>query len=89
MREISRPDRAMTPPTKGRPLATAKPPSVASLGVRVRLVPVARDRELARLIRSCDALRTEWECLFQRIVELLNEDDRGSRGDGLSSSPDE
>jgi hypothetical protein len=64
-------------------------PTVASLGVQVRLIPMDqdRDKELARLIASCENLRNECERLFRRIVELLNED-RCSAQDGPSSSSD-
>jgi hypothetical protein len=49
--------------------------TVASLGSRVRLIPVApdRDRQIADLIASCETLRSEWECLFQRIIAHLND----------------
>jgi hypothetical protein len=64
-------------------------PTVASLGVQVRLIPIDQDREkeLAKLIAACESLRNECERLFCRIVELLNED-RCSAQDGPSSSPD-
>jgi len=67
----------------------AGPPTVASLGLRVRLIPVDADREgkLARLIASGETLRLEWESLFQQVVELLQEDVRAVRdSDGSSSS---
>jgi hypothetical protein len=52
-------------------------PTVASLGVRVRLVPAEPDRqeEIAHLIMACETLRAEWERLFQRMIDLLNEGD--------------
>jgi hypothetical protein len=64
-------------------------PTVASLGVQVRLIPIDQDREqeLARLIAACEILRNECESLFRRIAELLNED-RCSAQDGPSSSSD-
>lgn len=51
-------------------------PTVASSGVQVRLVPINQDREkeLKRLIVAYESLRNECECLFRRIVEVLNED---------------
>ena len=62
-------------------------PTVASLGVQVRLVPTDMDREskLARLIASGETLRLEWESLFQQMVELLNSDVRSIQ-DSCSSS---
>jgi hypothetical protein len=56
--------------------AGCKPKTVASLGMRVRLVPadLDRDRQLSDLIASCELLRAEWERLFQLIVAHLNED---------------
>ena len=64
-------------------------PTVASLGVQVRLIPVDQDREkeLAKLIAACEILRNECERLLCRIVELLNEG-RCSAKDGPSSFPD-
>lgn len=63
-------------------------PSVASLGVQVRLIPIDQDqKELARLIAVCAILRNDCERLFRRIVEVLNED-RCSAQDGPSSSSD-
>jgi hypothetical protein len=59
--------------------------------VRVRLVPIDADREskLARLIASGEALRLEWESLFQQVVDLLSEDVRGvQESDSSSHSPD-
>jgi hypothetical protein len=63
-------------------------PTVASLGVQVCLIPTDqnRERELAKLIASCEILRNECECLFDRIVELLNED-RCSVHHRVSPSP--
>ena len=63
-------------------------PTVASLGVQVRLVPTDIDREskLARLIVSGETLRLEWESLFQQVIDLLNHDGR-SIHDSDSSSP--
>jgi hypothetical protein len=68
---------------------SASRPTVASLGVQVRLIPIDQDREkeLARLIAACEILRDKCESLFCRIVELLN-DDRCSAQDGPSSSRD-
>ena len=66
-------------------------PTVASLGIQVRLIPTDQDREreLERLIGSCEILRNECECLFGRIIELLHEDRcRAQDSDGPSSSLD-
>ncbi|MCB5173580.1 hypothetical protein [Microvirga lenta] len=64
-------------------------PTVASLGLQVRLVSIDqnREKELARLIVACESLRNECERLFRRIVAVLNED-RGSAQDGPSSPSD-
>jgi hypothetical protein len=64
-------------------------PTVASLGVRVRLVPIDLDREskLARLIASGETLRLEWESLFQQVVDLLNNDIRSVPDIDSSSHP--
>jgi hypothetical protein len=54
----------------------------------VRLVPVDADRErqIASLIASCETLRAEWERLFQRVVDLLNNDERQGRDNDRRSS---
>jgi hypothetical protein len=64
-------------------------PTVASLRMQVRLVPIDADREskLARLIASGETLRLEWESLFQQIVELLNNDVRSVQDSDSSSHP--
>ncbi len=64
-------------------------PTVASLGVQVRLVPmdVDRERKLARLIASGETLRLEWESLFQQVLDLLSDDVRGVQDSDRSSSP--
>ena len=51
------------------------PPMVASLGVRVRLVPADRDqeRQLDDLIASFRILSAEWELLFQQVINTLSE----------------
>jgi hypothetical protein len=66
----------------------ASRPTVASLGVQVRLIPIDQDREkeLAKLIAACEILRNECESLFRRIVELLNEDCCSAQDDPSSSS---
>jgi hypothetical protein len=53
--------------------------TVASSGVRVRLVRVDadREREVSDLIASYERLCVEWRCLFERAAELLGEDFRG------------
>ncbi|WP_147707150.1 hypothetical protein [Microvirga massiliensis] len=66
-------------------------PTVASLGLQVRLIPIDqhRERELERLIASCEILRTECERLFRRTIELLYEERcRVQDSDGPSSSLD-
>jgi len=62
-------------------------PTVASLGVQVRLVPIGIDREsnLARLIASGETLRLEWESLLQQIVDLLSDDVRSVQDSDSSS----
>jgi hypothetical protein len=46
--------------------------------MRVRLIPADqdRDRQLADLIASCETLHVEWELLFRRIINYLEEDAR-------------
>ena len=48
---------------------------VASLGMRVRLVPADRDheRQLEDLIASFKTLSAEWELLFQQVINILSE----------------
>jgi hypothetical protein len=64
-------------------------PTVASLGVQVRLVPVDVNREskLARLIASGETMRLEWESLFQQVLDLLSDDVRGVQDSDRSSRP--
>ena len=64
-------------------------PTIASLGVRVRLVPVdpERERDIADLIASLETLHAEWERRFRRLIALLQEDGRGGRGSDRPSSP--
>ncbi|GEO14637.1 hypothetical protein MAE02_23330 [Microvirga aerophila] len=64
------------------------PLTVASLGMRVRLIRADqdRDRQLADLIASCETLRAQWELLFRRIIDCLDDDDRKGRGRNDSSS---
>jgi len=52
--------------------------TVASLGVRVRLVPAEGDRarDLARLITACETLSAEQRHLLQRIKDILSESAR-------------
>ncbi len=66
-------------------------PTVASLGVRVRLVPAEphRQEEIAHLIATSEILRAEWERLFQRVIDLLNEDDSQTQGGDSRSPPSE
>ncbi len=66
-------------------------PTVASLGVRARLVRAEPDRqeEVVHLIAACETLRAEWERLFQRVIDLLSEDDpRDPSGVGRSPPTD-
>ncbi len=64
-------------------------PTVASLGLQVRLTRVVADRksEISELIAACETLRAEWERLFQRVIEILNEDLSRTRGGGGRSPP--
>lgn len=64
------------------------PPTVASLGVQARLIPVDadREREITDLVTSYEQLRAEWERLFQRAIDLLGEDFRDSLDGSRSSS---
>jgi hypothetical protein len=83
-------------PSRGEIIATSErdsiqtgAPTVASLGVQVRLVPIDVDREskIARLIASGETLRLEWESLFQQVVDLLSDDVRGVQDSESSSTP--
>lgn len=87
---MKRSARPPCPTISATPDASADPDvsTVASLGVRLRLIPNERDQELARLIRSCEVLRAESERLFRRIIDLLDEDHRGSEDDGPSFRSD-
>ncbi len=78
-----------TPPKSQLSLDHRAGATVASLGVRVRLVPLDADREskLARLIASGETLRLEWESLVLQIVDLLRDDVRGVQDSDRSSSP--
>ena len=65
-------------------------PTVASLGVQVRLVTIDididRESKLARLIASGETLRLEWESLFQQVVDVLSDDLRSVQDTDSSSS---
>ena len=65
-----------------RPLAVrGTVPTVASLGVRVRLDPsrAERGQEITDLIAAYERLRRDHEALFQRVIALLEAlDDRRS-----------
>lgn len=65
--------------------ANKAPATVASLGVRVRLVPVDDDRErrLKILIKACERLRREWERLLVLASDELREE-VGNRRDLLT-----
>jgi hypothetical protein len=80
--------------TSSRVLVTSPAPSrsasrstVASLGVRAHLVLPNTDREhqVKSLVASCESLRLEWESLFQRIVDFLEDDAEFSRDASRSS----
>ena len=65
--------------------------TVASLGIRVRLVPADADRasELARLIMACDTLSAQQRRLLQRIKDILAESaGRNGDRDGTAASSD-
>ncbi len=63
-------------------------PTVASLGIQARLIPIHADqeREIADLIQSYERLRVEWERLFHRAMDLLGEGGRRARA-SRSSPP--
>ena len=65
----------------------SRTPTVASLGIQVRLTPVDpnRERQLASLLAACEILRAECERLFQRIADLIDEDALRGQGRGHSS----
>lgn len=57
--------------------------TVASVGVQARLIRMDadREREVASLISSYERLCAKWEQLFQKAIELLEEDFRGNPDD--------
>ena len=63
-------------------------PTVASLAVRVRLVPIDADREseLVNLIASYERLRAEVEGLLARLTQLLEEGSSHAQDRGGSPS---
>jgi hypothetical protein len=74
----------------GEPRSSARdsPPTVATLGIRVRLVPVATASEgdVADLRASCEAVRVECERLVQICDRLLADLDASARGQSPRSS---
>jgi hypothetical protein len=58
-------------------LPSSATPTVASLGIRVRLVPADDDRaqQLASLRASCELLRADWERLIRQFLEILDRED--------------
>jgi hypothetical protein len=55
-------------------------PTVASLGLRVRLDPsrAELDQEITDLIAAYERLRRDHEALFQRVIAVLKASDRRS-----------
>jgi hypothetical protein len=64
-------------------------PTIASLGIRVRLIPVdpERERTVADLIASLETLQAEWARLFQQLIALLPEDGGRIRDTDRPPSP--
>jgi hypothetical protein len=60
------------------PSDNADRPTVAALGIQVRLVraDLYRRHEFMDLIASCEILRHECECLFKRITDFLEDNAR-------------
>lgn len=60
---------------------TQAPATVASLGVRARLVRVdpKRERTLTDLIAACARLRQEWDRLLTQMVDRLHDEERDDR----------
>jgi len=67
--------------------AAEPPPTVASLGIQAHLVAVdpERDRQLSDLITACETQRAQWECLCQRILTYLKDEDRRGGDNGRIS----
>jgi hypothetical protein len=59
---------------QGFTLGNAGAPTVASLGVHLVPIAAGRERQVAKLIASCEILRDECERLFQRIADLLEDE---------------
>jgi hypothetical protein len=59
------------------PLPSDEIMTVASLGIRVRLVPADADRvqKLAGLRASCELLRADWDRLIHQFMEILDQED--------------
>jgi hypothetical protein len=64
-------------------------PTVASLKIRVHLIPAdaERERQLASLMTACETLRADCERLFRQIAELLQEDALQEQGRARSARP--
>ena len=56
-------------------------PTVASLGLRVRLVVRENDEELRRLIERYEQLLCDWEALSHRALRALANHPYRSRGE--------
>jgi hypothetical protein len=65
------------------------PATVASLVIRVRLVPLTADHErtLARLMATCEALQSNCERLVRQVQDLLAEEAPAGRVRRRSSLP--
>jgi hypothetical protein len=73
--------------TSPSPTLSASQSTVASLGVRARLVlpNTNREHQIKTLVASCERLRLEWEGLFQRIIDFLETEAAFTRDDSSSS----
>lgn len=60
--------------------ADAARPTVATLGLRVTLVPQEDDAELRALVERYEQLLVEWEALSHRALKLLARRSRSSTG---------
>jgi hypothetical protein len=76
--------------TASQDVSNTKPAAtVASLGVRVRLVRVdpARERDVDDLIAACERLRVEWDRLLTRVMDRLREEACDGCGDPCPDPP--
>jgi len=73
MTRARRPHHSQKPPMSEQACSRIGAATVASLGIRARLIPASSngDGDLANLIIACQIPRAEQECLFQRIVKVL------------------